>query len=128
MKAKHMALLAGMSALFVGMSMLPGPAVAQVVQFDLDDGGVRVMRPDDYERRYYRRDDRRDDWRGERRYSRPGCSPGQALNAATRYLYDPRIRSANRRYYYIDGYGKSGRRRGHPDDVRISTGFGCDRV
>ncbi|MBP1847951.1 hypothetical protein J2046_006236 [Rhizobium petrolearium] len=129
MKAKQLALLAGMSAMLVGLGVLPGPAVAQVVQFDFGDGDVRIVRPDD-DRRYYRRDEWRDDRRYERRYGeygRPGCSPRQALAAASRYLDDPRIRSVHRRYYDIDGYGKRGSNRGRPDGVRISTAPNCER-
>lgn len=126
MKAKQFAVLAGMSVLLLGTSILPGPAAAQV-EFNLRDGGVRIGRPDD-DRRYYRDDDRRyrEDRRSERRY-RPGCSPRQALAAASRYLDDPRIRSVNRAYYDIDGYGKRGGNRGRPDGVRISTAPDCER-
>lgn len=124
MKAKQFAVLAGMSLLLLGF---PGPAAAQV-EFDLRDGGVRIVRPDD-ERRYYRDDERyyREDRRHERRYARPGCSPRQALAAASRYIDDPRIRSVNRAFYDIDGYGKRGSKRGRPDGVRISTAPDCER-
>lgn len=130
MKAKQLALLAGMSAILVGMGVLPGPAVAQVVQFDFGDGDVQIIRPDD-DRRYYRRDEWREDRRYERGhggyYGRRGCSPRQALAAASRHLDDPRIRSVNRYYYEIDGYGKRGSKRGRLDGVRISTAPDCER-
>ena len=135
MKAKTLSLVAAMSALLIGAGIPRGPAAAQVVQFDFGEGDVRIVRPDEG-RRYYRddwrddrryRDDRRDNGRYERRYSRAGCSPRQALAAASRYLDDPRIRSVTRQYYDIDGYGKSGGNRGRPDGVRISTAPDCER-
>ena len=120
MKAKQFAVLAGMSVLLLGTSILPEPAAAQM-EFDLRDGGVRIVRPDD-DRRYYR-----EDRRYERRYAQPGCSPRQALAAASRYVDEPRIRSVNRAFYDIDGYGKRGSKRGRPDGVRISTAPDCER-
>ncbi|MCQ1852742.1 hypothetical protein [Neorhizobium galegae] len=128
MKAKQFVVLTGVSVLFVGMSILPGTAAAQM-EFDLRDGGVRIVRPDD-DRRHYRDDDRRyyrEDRRYERRYAQPGCSPRQALAAASRYIDEPRIRSVNRAFYDIDGYGKRGSKRGRPDGVRISTAPDCER-
>jgi len=127
MKAKQFVLLAGMSALLVGMSILPAPVAAQGVEFDFGNGGVRMGRPYDDDRRYYRRDDRRGDWRDDRGY-RPGCSPREALAAASRYLNDPRINSVRRGVYYIDGFGKRGGARNRPDSVYISAAPGCARI
>ena len=124
MKSVKIAFMAGMSALIVGagVSVMPAPAAAQGVEFNIGPGGVRVVRPDE-ERRYQRRDDR-----GYGGGYGGGCSPRQALSAASRYLYDPQINSTRRGYYAIDGYGKKGGNRGGPDSVRISSAPGCDRV
>ncbi|MCQ1852739.1 hypothetical protein [Neorhizobium galegae] len=125
MKAKYIAMLAGVAATFMGTSIAPTPAIAQV-EFEFGTGGGRS-----YDNRRYYRDDYRDEYREDRRYDRRsayrGCSPRQALSAASRWLDDPRIRSVNRAYYDIDGYGKSGRNRGRPDGVRISTAPDCER-
>ncbi|CAN7620624.1 hypothetical protein [Neorhizobium tomejilense] len=119
MKAKQFGLLAGMSALLVGVSIQPAPATAQGFEFEFGERGMRIERPDGYDRRYDRR---------ERRYERSGCGPREALGAASRYLDDPYINAENRRYYYIDGYGKRGGGRGRPDSVMISKAPGCPRV
>lgn len=129
MKAKYIAILAGLAAIFTGTSVAPTPAAAQV-EFEFGTGGGRSYDS----RRYYRddyRDDYRDEYREDRRYDRRsanrGCSPRQALSAASRWIDEPRIRSVNRAYYDISGYGKSGRNRGRPDGVRISTAPDCAR-
>lgn len=135
MKAKKFLVLSGMSAM-LGLSILPGPAGAQV-QFGLREDGIRIQRADEYDRRYYRDDQRyyREDRRYDRdregeRYGRyrPGCSPREALAAASRYLNDPRINSVNRNFYFIDGFGKRGGSRNRPDSVMISTAPGCQRA
>lgn len=121
MKAKQFGLLACLAAMVAGISILPAPVAAQGIEFDFDGGGVRIIRPDDYDRRYYRRDERRS-------YDRRGCSPRQALIAASRHLDEPRINSVSRSYYFIDGYGKRGGNRGGPDSVIISRAPGCERA
>ncbi|WP_152564498.1 hypothetical protein [Neorhizobium vignae] len=124
MKAKQLGLLAGISALLVGISIQPVPASAQGFEFEFGERGMRIERPDYYERRYDRRYERRE----ERRYDRRGCSPRAALAAASRHLDDPYITATNRNYYYIAGYGKRGGARGRPDSVQISRAPGCQRV
>ncbi|WP_172745819.1 hypothetical protein [Neorhizobium sp. T7_12] len=123
MKAKQFGLLAGISALLVGVSIQPAPATAQGFEFEFGERGMRIERPDYYDRRYDRRYERRD----ERRYDR-GCSPRAALNAASRYLDDPYITATNRNYYFIAGYGKRGGNRGRSDSVIISRAPGCSRA
>ncbi|UIK08736.1 hypothetical protein [Neorhizobium galegae] len=124
MKAKQFGLLAGMSALLVGISIQPAPATAQGFELEFGERGMRIERPDGYDRRH----DRRYDRRYERRSERSGCGPREALGAASRYLDDPAINAENRRYYSIDGYGKRGGGRGRPDSVMISKAPGCPRV
>jgi hypothetical protein len=121
MKARYIAILAGLAAIFTGTSIVPTPAVAQV-EFEFRTDGGRS-----YDNRRYYRDDYREDRRYDRRSANRGCSPRQALSAASRWIDEPRIRSVNRAYYDISGYGKSGRNRGRPDGVRISTAPDCER-
>jgi hypothetical protein len=119
MNEKKLRLLAGLSVLLVGIGIQSSPVAAQGVEFQFGEGGVRIERPGGYDRRYDRRDDRR--------YGRSGCSPREALAAASRYLNDPYINSQNRNYYFIDGYGKRGGSRNRPDSVVISRAPGCER-
>uniref|UniRef100_UPI003100FFC0 hypothetical protein n=1 Tax=Neorhizobium sp. EC2-8 TaxID=3129230 RepID=UPI003100FFC0 len=119
MKAKKIGFLAGISTLLLGIGVQPAPVAAQGVEFQFGERGVRVERPDYYNRRYDRREDRR--------YDRYGCSPREALAAASRYLNDPYINSQNRNYYFIDGYGKRGGARNRLDSVVISRAPGCER-
>ena len=116
MKTKQLGLLAGISALLVGISIQPVPATAQGFEFEFGERGMRIERPDGYDRRY------------DRRYERSGCGPREALAAASRHLDDPYISRANRNYYFIGGYGKRGGSRGHPDSVIISRAPGCPRA
>ncbi len=139
MRQLSLAVLLGLSTLAGGMISNPSLSVAQGVQFDLRNGDIRVQRGDDYDPRYDRRHDRHDERRyDERRYDdryerrsdrrpRGGCSPRQALAAASNFVRSPRIVSVNREYYLIDGYGKSGGGRGRPDSVEIYNAPGCDR-
>ncbi len=94
------------------------------------DGIYRGGPPQD--RRFYNDRDRydrdRDRYDRDRDTRRAGCSPREALAAASRFLYDPRINTATRRYYAIDGFGKRGGNRGGPDSVYISTAPGCSRI
>jgi hypothetical protein len=120
MKAKQLGMLAGISALLVGISIQPAPATAQGFELEFGERGMRIERPDNYDRRYDRRE--------RRRYERSGCGPREAVSAASRYLNDPYINAENRNYYYIDGYGKRGGARNRPDSVMISKAPGCPRV
>jgi len=119
MRAKLIGPMAAVSTVLVGLSIQPAPATAQGFEFEFGDRGPRM------ERRYY--DDRRYDRREERRNDRYGCSPREALAAASRYLNDPYINSQNRNYYFIDGYGKRGGARNRLDSVVISRAPGCER-
>lgn len=120
MNGRKIRLLAVASTLLVGMGIQATPAAAQGVELQLGERGVRLVRPDDYDRRY-------DRYEG-RSYGRSGCSPREALAAASRYLNDPYINSQNRNFYFIDGYGKRGGSRNRPDSVMISRGPGCERA
>jgi hypothetical protein len=122
MRSMKFAACVGMALLMTGASMVPTTVSAQGVELNLRNGDVRVRPADDYDPRYDRRYDRRDDRR------RPGCSPREALSKASRYLQQPRIASADRRSYYIEGYGKQGRGRNRPDSVTIANAPGCDRL
>ncbi|CAN7615896.1 hypothetical protein [Neorhizobium sp. LjRoot104] len=129
MKTTKSGLLATILALLTSFGVPSAPATAQGFEFEFGERGVRVERPDDYDRRYYRRDDYdRRHYRRDDRRDRPGCSPRAALSAASRHLNDPFINAENRSYYYIGGYGKRGGARGRVDSVIISKAPGCPRV
>ncbi|WP_150132676.1 hypothetical protein [Neorhizobium sp. SOG26] len=108
------------------LGLVYAPTAAQA-QFDIRGGGyIERYNGDEYAQAPDYREFRRER-HSERRYGRAGCTPRQALAAASRWLDDPQIRRVYRSYYDIDGYGKRGGNRGRPDGVRISTAPDCAR-
>ncbi|TCV60915.1 hypothetical protein EDE05_1243 [Neorhizobium sp. R1-B] len=98
-------------------------ALSQGFELYIDRDGPRYNDDRYRERRYYDEDYR------DRRYYRPrsersGCSVGEAMRKASRYLDDPQPGKTSNRSIEIRGYGSRGER----NRVIFANRPGCPRI